>query len=410
MQVFLYTLGILGLCVGLIVFSYLDHIYRQLGRVTTGKLHAHLEVFETELEPRLKLDRHAAAIASTIVAQLLLVGVTVETARGVTLLVASRGEALVQLLVFLLAEILICVHFIPHLLLARTSGRWLLPVLPLARIALTVTWPFRAMMEMAISLARISEEEPQSPAASSQQGIEALMEAAQEEGIIASDEAQLIGQVVDFSDKRLLELMTPRPDIVAISADSTIEQLRRLLVETKLSRVVVYQDTLDDVVGIAQARDLLQVPDTDAAPRTVRELAHPAFFVPETKHGSELLREMQRRNQPMAIAVDEHGLVAGVITVEDLVEEIVGEMGKEPGHQSPDVVREKDGSVTLRGSVSLEKLQQILGTEFAGVTSEAATTVAGLLNGVAGHVPRPGEQIDYEDSASKLSRPISSEF
>src|SRR6202043_315232 len=100
------------------------------------------------------------------------------------------------------------------------------------------------------------------------------------------DEAQLIEQVVEFSDKRVLELMTPRPEIVAISADSTIEQMRRLLIETKFSRVVVYQETLDDVLGIAQARDLLQIPESEAKTRTVREITRPALFVPETKLGS----------------------------------------------------------------------------------------------------------------------------
>jgi len=125
-------------------------------------------------------------------------------------------------------------------------------------------------------------------------------------------------------------------------------------------------------------------------------LARPALFVPETKLGSELLREMQRRNQPMAIAVDEHGLVAGVVTIEDLVEEIVGEMAGEESRTAPDVVRESDGSMILRGSVSVEKLQELLGVEFArqdAVTT--ATTVAGLLNRIAGHVPRSGEQLGY---------------
>jgi len=128
----------------------------------------------------------------------------------------------------------------------------------------------------------------------------------------------------------------------------------------------------------------------------VREIARPAMFVPETKLGSELLREMQRLNQPIAIAVDEHGLVAGVVTVEDLVEEIVGEMGKDPGHLAPDVVRETDGTLTLRGSVSVGKLQELFGIEFSQASSEAARTIAGLLNTVAGHVPKPGERIDYE--------------
>jgi CBS domain containing-hemolysin-like protein len=158
----------------------------------------------------------------------------------------------------------------------------------------------------------------------------------------------------------------------------------------------VYQQTLDDVVGIAHVQDLLQIPESEAKHRTVRELVRPALFVPETKLGSDLLREMRRRNQPMAIAIDEHGLVAGVVTVEDLVEEIVGEMGKDESHVAPDIVREGDGSVVLRGSVSVAKLQDLFGIEFGDESDQAATTVAGLLNHIAGHVPRTGEQLQYE--------------
>jgi putative hemolysin len=391
-----HTLGVLLLCAILVVFACLDRIYRELGRVTTGRLHKHLDIFEAKVEPRLKIDRRQAALSFSILMQLLLAGVALETVRGVLVLVPSSWEAAAQLVAYLLVEVLLCVQFIPELLLARTTMQWLRPLVPLLRSALVVSWPLRAALELAISVAHISDDEGPAEAESQQQGLEALMEAAQEEGIIASDEAQLIGQVVEFSDKRVLELMTPRPDIVAIPASATIEQMRRLLVETKFSRVVVYQETLDDVVGIAQARELLQIPESDAKSRTVREIARQAMFVPETKLGSELLREMQRRNQPMAIAVDEHGLVAGVVTVEDLVEEIVGEMGKDHGHLAPDVVREKDGSVTLRGSVSVGKLQELFGVEFSQEATEAATTVAGLLNSVAGHVPRAGERVDYE--------------
>jgi putative hemolysin len=108
------------------------------------------------------------------------------------------------------------------------------------------------------------------------------------------------------------------------------------------------------------------------------------------------MREMRRRNQPMAIVVDEHGLVAGVVTIEDLVEEIVGEMVQDENRKPPDVVRESDGALILRGSVSVEKLQELLGVEFAPEAAEAtATTVAGLLNRIAGHVPRSGERLDY---------------
>jgi CBS domain containing-hemolysin-like protein len=391
-----YTLGVLGLCVILIVFSFLDRIYRQLGRVATGSLREHGEIFESEIEPRFKLDRRHASQGFAILAHLSLVAVAVETARGVLLFVPVAWQAAVQLIVYVTVEVLFCMHFVPELLMARTSTRWLKPLVPALRAALIIIWPMRAALDLAISVARISEEETPSGTQAQQEGIEALVEAAQEGGILGGDKAQLIEQVVEFSDKRVLEVMTPRPDIVAIPANATIEEMKRLLVETKFSRLVVYQQTLDDVVGIAHVQDLLQIPESDARRRTVRELVRPALFVPETKLGSDLLREMRRQNQQMAIAIDEHGMVAGVVTVEDLVEEIVGEMGKEENHVAPDIVRETDGSVILRGSVSVAKLQELFGIEFADESDQAATTVAGLLNHIAGHVPRAGEQLNYE--------------
>jgi putative hemolysin len=396
MSILGYMLGVFGLCVILAVFSFLDRMYRQLGRVATGSMREHSEIFESEIEPRLKLDRRRAGMGFAILADLALVAVAVETARGVLLFVPLLWQAAIQLIVYVIVEVMFCMHFVPEILIARTNTRWLKPLVPVLRGALIIIWPLRAALDLAISVGRISEEELPAGTQAQQNGIEALVEAAQEGGMIEWDKAQLIEQVVEFSDKRVLEVMTPRPDIVAIPANATIEQMKRLLVETKFSRLVVYQQTLDDVVGIAHVQDLLQIPESEAKNRTVRELARPALFVPENKLGSDLLKEMRRRNQPMAIAIDEHGLVAGVVTVEDLVEEIVGEMGKDDSHIAPDIVREGDGSVVLRGSVSVAKLQELFGIEFGEESDQAVTTVAGLLNHIAGHVPRTGEQLQYE--------------
>jgi len=271
-------------------------------------------------------------------------------------------------------------------------------VTPLAlviRAFLWLVWPFRVLLEIAVSLARISDDTVSDPATKQQEGIGALVDAAEQEGILERDEAQMIEQVVEFSDKRILEFMTPRPDVVAIPANSTVEQLRQLLIETKFSRVPVYESSLDDVIGVALARDLLQVPEEDARHRTVRELARPVLFVPETKRGSDLLKEMQRRNQQMAIVVDEHGSVAGIVTVEDLVEEIVGDIGEDDRVPAPDALREPDGSIILRGSVSLEKVQELFGVEWNVTGEESATTIAGLLNHISGHVPTSGEHLEY---------------
>ncbi len=395
MMTFLYVLGIAALGIGLAIFSYLDRIYRELGRVTKGSVHKHLEIFEEEIEPHFHIDRTRATSGFRLLANLWLVLVVAETARGVIVFVPGTWDALAQASVYVLVEVLLLSQFIPDFLLARTEGRWLIRLSLMIRVFLWIVWPFRMLLEVAIVLAHLSDDHGADEGSTQQEGIEALVDAAEQEGILERDEAQMIEQVVEFSDKRILEFMTPRPDVVALPASSTVEQLRKLLIKTKFSRIPVYEKSLDDVFGVVFARDLLQVPDEEARHRKVRELARPAFFVPESKRGSDLLKEMQRRNQQMAIVVDEHGSVAGVITVEDLVEEIIGEIGEDDRVPAPDAVREPDGSLILRGSMSLEKVQELFGVEWDVSGGEFATTIAGLLNHIAGHVPSAGEHMEY---------------
>jgi putative hemolysin len=392
---FLYLLGVSALGVGLVIFSYLDRIYRELGRVNKGRVREHLEVFEAQIEPHFGLERARATTGFRLLANLWLVLVTAETARGVIVFVPGTWDALLQALVYVLVEVLLLSQFIPDFLLARTSGRWLVRLALVIRAFLWIVWPFRVLLELAVSLARISDEPHAEGPAEQEERIGALVDAAEQEGILEPGEAQMIEQVVEFSDKRVLEFMTPRPEVVAIAASATILQLRELLIDKKFSRIPVFDDSLDDITGIAFARDLLQIPESEAASRTVREVARPAFFVPETKHGSDLLKEMQRRNQQMAIVVDEHGSVAGIVTVEDLVEEIIGEIGEDDRVPSPDAVREADGSLILRGSVSVEKVQELFGVEWDVSGEESATTIGGLLNHIAGHVPTAGENLEY---------------
>jgi len=395
MMSFLYLLGVSALGVGLVVFSYLDRIYRELGRVNKGRVREHLEIFEADIEPHFKLERVRATTGFRLLANLWLVLVTAETARGVIVFVPGTWDALVQALVYVLVEVLLLAQFIPDFLLARTKGSWLVRFSLVIRAFLWIVWPFRVLQDLAASLARISDDPHTDGSAGQDEGIEALVDAAEHEGILDAGEAQMIEQVVEFSDKRVLEFMTPRPEVIAIPANATVADLRKVLINTKFSRIPVYEDSLDDVTGVAFARDLLQIPESEAASRTVRELARPAFFVPETKHGSDLLKEMQRRNQQMAIVVDEHGSVAGIVTVEDLVEEIIGEIGEDDRVPAPDAVREPDGSLVLRGSVSVEKVQELFGVEWDVSGEESATTIGGLLNHIAGHVPTAGEHLDY---------------
>jgi putative hemolysin len=393
----IYALSVVVLGLTLPIFSYLTLIYRELGRMTTGRIHEHLEIFETEIEPKLKINRHSGGRTFRILGHFWLAFLVLETTRGVVYFVPGNWESLVQFCVFLVIEVVFAMHFVPDMLLYRTTGRWLLPLLPLIRGAMWIVWPVRVFLEGAESLARISEHEAEKTEEQrTEEGIEALVEAAEEEGIIEPEQADLIEQVVEFSDKRVREVMTPRPDIVAMPAEATLEEFHARVTETKLSRMPVYEKSLDDIFGVVYAQDLLQIADQDLPKRKVRELAKPVLFMPETKAGSELLREMRQKGQPLAVVIDEHGTVAGIATVEDLVEEIVGVSGNEGKPPGPNVVREADGGLVMRGSMAIGVVEELLGVKFGAAADETVTTLAGLLSHASGKVPAPGDKIDLE--------------
>jgi CBS domain containing-hemolysin-like protein len=397
MMLWSYVGSVVVLALGLPIFSYLTLLYRELGRMSTGRVHEHLEIFEAEIEPKLQINRRSGGRTFRILGHFWLAFVVLETTRGIVYLVPNRWEAGLQFLVFLTLEVVIAMHFLPDMLLYRTTGRWLLPLLPLIRTAMLLVWPIRIFLEGAESLARISEHEVErTEEQRTEEGIEALVEVAEEEGIIEPDQADLIEQVVEFSDKRVREVMTPRPDVVAISAEATLEEMHAKYVETKFAKMPVYEKSPDDIIGVVYVQDLLQIADADLQKRKVRELLKPILFVPETKVGSDLLREMRQKGQPMVVVIDEHGSVAGIATVEDLVEEIVGESGAAKVQPSPDAVREADGSLVLRGSMSISDVEKLLGVQFGDHSDETVTTVAGLLSHALGKVPAPADNIDLE--------------
>jgi putative hemolysin len=393
----LFALGVLLLASFLPVYSYLALIYRELGRMTTGPVHEHLDIFEAEIEPKLEINRRSAGRSFRILGHFWLAFLVLQTTRGVGIFVHGFWESVIELAAFIVLEVVIAMHFIPDMLLYRTTGRWLLPLLPFVRASLVLVWPVRVFLEGAESLARISEAETEKTEAQrTEEGIEALVEAAEEEGIIEPEQAELIEQVVEFSDKRVREVMTPRPDIVAISAGCTLEELHAKFTETGFTRLPVFEGTLDDILGIAHSQDLLQVADADLPKKQVRELMRPALFMPETKAGSDLLREMRQKDQTMAVIIDEHGSVAGIATMEDLVEEIVGESGSEATHPKLEMVREGSSSLVMRGSTAIGHVEEMLGVQFGENADETVTTIAGLLSHVSGKVPAPGERFDLE--------------
>jgi len=398
MITWLYSLGIVLLTAALSLFSYVALAYQELGKVSTGRVREHLDIFEAEIEPRFRVPRRQGTLIFRLLANFWLAVVVLQITRGVVYFVPGTWEAFAEFCVFLGLEVVVAMHLLPEGLLARTTGRWLKPLLPLLRLFVWLLWPLRALLDSASSLLYISEEEPETAGGRAEnEGIEALVEVAEEQGMLEPEQADLIEQVVEFSDKRVREVMTPRPDIIAVSAEATLEEVRKRFVETVFSRILVFSGAFDEIIGFVSARDLLQIPESEWRQRRARELARPVLFVPETKSGSDLLREMRQKSQAMTVVIDEHGSVAGVVTEEDLVEEIVGEIGAEDRRPAPDVVREHDGSLVMRGSFSVEKLERLLGERFTEDRDGAAATVAGLLNRAAGHVPGAGERIELKN-------------
>ncbi len=193
---------------------------------------------------------------------------------------------------------------------------------------------------------------------------------------------------------------------MAIAADATLEELHAKFVETKFSKMPVYENTLDEIYGVVNAQELLHIADQDLPKRKVRELARPALFMPETKAGSELLREMRQKGQPMAMIIDEHGSVAGLATVEDLVEEIVGESGNNGKPPAPDVVREPDGGLVMRGSMDITRRGRIVGRALWRESYETVTTIAGLLSHVSAKCRRRAIKWKSRDTVLKCWKRI----
>ena len=206
-----------------------------------------------------------------------------------------------------------------------------------------------------------------------------------------TDEGRLVEAVARFAETVVRDVMTPRPDVVAVAAAAPVEELRRIFRETKYSRVPVYGDNLDDITGVASVRDLVEYDGdgTDA----VGPLARAAFVVPDTKKIADLLKEFQAGRSTFAVVIDEYGGTAGLVTVEDIVEEIVGEIKDEYDVEAEPISVDHDGAVVVAGRVKVDRLEQAL--EAPLTDGEQVGTVGGLVTSVFGRVPRPGECVDY---------------
>jgi CBS domain containing-hemolysin-like protein len=214
----------------------------------------------------------------------------------------------------------------------------------------------------------------------------------QEPALSESEERELLRSIVDFGDTLVREVMTPRPDIVAISADATVGELRALFREQEYSRVPVFTENLDNIIGVVFVKDLLQHEELDESD-SIASLVRAATFVPETKRVAELLKEFQRGPVQIAIVVDEYGGTAGLVTLEDLLEELVGEIRDEYDVESEPVVEEGDGAFTFSAKVSVEEMADRLGIQ---IEPQGFETVGGYVLTHLGRVPLVGETFDID--------------
>jgi putative hemolysin len=406
------------LCV-LALVAYVDRIYFEMGKFLSREYAENIESWEERVEPKLRLSRESAAMSASVLRQMTLI--------ALTFLLAFRLhgklslEEIARTVFELLLVLVVFDRLLPQIFFTKTKGEWTAKITPVMQALFYLVLPVTLAISLLLSIAGLAEPEitePEHPG----EAMDALLEAGEEEGVLDEEDRELVRSVVEFGDKVVREVMTPRPDMFAVAGSTTLETFTAEVNAHNFSRVPVYGESFDDITGIAFARDLLGVKDSDAATRTVAGLQRPALFIPETKKVNELLREMQRQKQHMSIVIDEYGGVAGLVTIEDLLEAIVGniedEHDQETAEEAP--VAEPEGTWLVPGSFEVARLRELFeagrGEEPCMETAEEdcdegdaeqaeqqvsqllsgyeATTVGGLVSEIAGHIPLAGEVVE----------------
>ena len=346
------------------------------------------------------------ALSSTI--QILLVSFAVITTLiGVRLDLDRTGLVVFALTISLIATVGFR-QVIPRLIISNnpdTKFLLLLPIVrPLYQLVQLVTAPFSAR-------SRAKEQQKLEATAApdadddedNDEDFQALMEVGEAEGIIEEKERELIESMVEFSETRVGEIMTPRTELCAIAIGTTVRDVRALMIEEKYSRLPVYRDSVDNVEGVIYVRDLLQAWADGKESEPIDGLIREAYFVPETKTASELLKTMQVNHVQIAIVIDEYGGVAGIVTVEDIVEEIVGEIEDEDTEEEEiiEIIEAEGGYFDVLGSTEIDKIERVFDVE---LEDDEYTTLAGMITSEAGYIPKAGETLTLRGLEAHILR------
>jgi CBS domain containing-hemolysin-like protein len=322
--------------------------------------------------------------------RLLLALVTALVAVLLASAIGINAASLTMVIASVAAFVVFCELLLPLVLVSRDPERTLALLLPsFSPIARTLAPVTRWMTR---SAAKRQALPPADSAEEANEVATTFLETGEQEGIIQGEERKLLQSIVDFGDTIVREVMTPRPDIVAIREDATVGDLRALFREQEYSRFPVFKDSLDNISGFVFVKDLVAVDLNSGA--LITPLLRPAVVVPESKRVSELLKQFQRQQTQIAIVVDEYGGTAGLVTIEDMLEEIVGEIRDEYDVESEPIVEEANGRFIFNGKVDIDEVNQRLGVQ---IEREGFETVGGYLLTHLGRVPAVGERVEIDD-------------
>jgi CBS domain containing-hemolysin-like protein len=387
------------LLVGLTFLATVDMAFGQLSDVGLRLLISEAEErpsaaagFLKEIQedrPRFRFTIGAAIQIQLVAVSVLVTSILLRWVQGLGLLVVALVAGLLLAGIFR--------QLIPRLISLKKPEKTLLALLPIVK-------PFYRMLSYIADplhrrakrlrrereLAEINEEEDEED---NGDDIQALIDVGAEEGILEEEEGELIHSIIEFGDTRVNEVMTPRTEIVAIPITATIAEARDRIIESKYSRLPVYRNQIDNVEGIIYMRDLLQCWPEGRENEGISSFLRHVYFVPETKQVAELLEEMQKAHVQLAMVIDEYGGVAGLVTVEDILEEIVGEIEDEDTAQEEiiEIVESDDGYYDVLGSTEIGKIERLFDME---IEDDDFTTIAGLVISESGYVPRAGERLN----------------
>ena len=389
------------LALGLLVMSVLDFALEAVNKIALRRITDNGEGKRSRLMESLSEARaevlmviHMTIQALLVVLAVLLTGTFLSFPLPlVAVLPLAGATTLIIVLVFR--------QLVPRAIALRSPDEVLERLIPVLAIPYFVLHPLARFITTILNrIHQWDDLEAEEEEEASEEEIQAFIDAGQEEGILEQDEGVMIQSIVQFGDKVTLEVMTPRTQIIAVDIAWDFDKIVNQVLSNKHSRMPVYRDELDNIEGFIHERDLLRLNRRGDAPGNLRPFLQPVHFVPETKPIDDLLEEMKDRGQQLVLVVDEYGGVSGLITIEDLIEEIIGEISDSPGSETAKLLDEGRGSYLMPGTTELDVLDARLG--LTAFPDTECTTVSGAVVELFGRLPLPGERIRHEALAIEV--------